>query len=187
MLFTSCARLCLAAFIWILVATTQSHAASPEPTVIQTQAAPPAPAGAQEQQIGQWRIATQNGRLTAIAKSEKPYSDKLAGLWIECAPGGRLEYVAISLGAMFKDIRALWIDSAGDVYTIPLQKGRATGQAAINIAKQLLAEERAYLSQGQGDKWSMQMSIDSASGPMSDMQLGGFSKARAYMLANCKS
>lgn len=141
-------------------------------------------AGAMEQQIGQWRIVTQDGRLTAIAKAEnavKVGGDNIAGLWLECAPGGRLEYVAISLAGMFKEIRTLWINSAGDVYTIPLRKGRASGAAAVDISKRLLAEEAA----SDGD-WTMQMSIMSENGPMSNLELGGFSKVRSFMLANCK-
>jgi hypothetical protein len=174
----------------------QRHASAatppaPRPAAQQAQPAPPRTAAATAApqpppQIGQWRFIIKDGRPTAMARAVTHQGDQLAGLNLECVSGGRLEYVPVAL-KLFDPIRTLWINSAGDVFTFPLTNGRASRSTAVAISKQLLAEEAAYIRQGSADKWTLEMSIDSDNGPMSQIQLGGFSKIRSYMLANCKN
>ena len=168
---------------------TAAVAASPasRPTVATPLAAQPSSPGSERlTQIGEWRIIVKDGRSIAMAKAVSHQGDQLAGLNLECVAGGRLEYLAVAL-KLFDPIRTLWINSAGDVYKFNLVKGRASGSAAVAISKQVLAEEAAYLRQGSGEKWTLEMSIDSDNGPMSEIQMGGFSKMRSYMLTNCKN
>jgi hypothetical protein len=156
-------------------------APSPPPTAQPSSAPIERPA-----QIGDWRIVQDNGRPMAIAKADKIDGDHLAGLHLVCVPGGRLEYVTSAL-KLFEPMRALWINRAGDVYRITLTNAHARGADAVAISKHLLAEEEGNKGNPDGDKLLVQMSVDSDNGPMSNIQMTGFSKMRAYMLANCKS
>lgn len=131
-------------------------------------------------EIGKWRIKDLNGRLTAMAMARHHEGDQLASLWLQCVPGGRLEYVPVAL--KLGEIRALWVDHAGDVFTVNLNKGRATGATAVALSKEFAAQE----PKTNQDDWFIEMSLASPNGPMSEILMGGFSKMRAYMLANCK-
>lgn len=136
--------------------------------------------------IGKWRIAVLNGRLTAIANVDKSDGDQLAGLWLQCVPGGRLEYVPIAL-KLNSRLQSLWVNKAGDVHQMRLVNERAAGASAVTLSKTFLAEEAVATRQGGGDSWTMEMSIHGENGPMSMVNMAGFSKMRAYMLANCKA
>lgn len=135
--------------------------------------------------IGPWRIAVLNGRLTAITKIDKPEGDELAGLWLQCMPGGRLEYVPIAL-KLFSKIQSLWVNDGGNVHEMRLVNERASGPSAVTLSKTFLAADAIAIRDGGGDRWVMEMSIHGENGPMSMIPMGGFSKMRAYMLANCK-
>lgn len=171
----------------ILKSTTQAPAPAAAVTSVPV-AAPPAAAVPSKppKQIGDWQMAIQNdGRPMATAPADKGESQKLMELQMVCLAGGKLGYVAIASQAP-NLTNSLWIDSAGDVYRVGLANGFAAGSNAVAISQRLLAEEAGNQGNPAGDKLQIQMSVDSPTGPMSEMKISGFSKMRAYMLANCK-
>ncbi len=148
------------------------------------EAAPPVPppTGKVVTHIGTWWIVERNGRLTASTRLIKSELDHIAGLHLECVPGGRLEYVPVAL-VLNRTMRAIWVDDTGDVFTVRLNNQRASGRAAADLSQLLLKTEKW----SQGQPWTVQMSTNSETGPFSDMPMHGFGRMRAYMLANCKS
>ncbi len=84
-------------------------------------------------------------------------------------------------------MNSLWINVAGDVYEMRLANGRASGPTAVEMSKRFAAEDAGAARNGNSDNWNMEMSIHSDNGPMSEIQMGGFSKMRAYLLSACKS
>lgn len=171
-------------------AAAEGAKAAPRPAASAAPIAGPAPVAAAAEpppsQIGAWAISVVNNRLVAIAKSRNPKSDPMAGLRLECVAGGKLEYVPVAL--FLGTMRSLWIHGADDnMNELRLVNQRASGPAAATLSKEFLTADANMTRQGAGDDWSMEMNLEGDGKPMAAIQMGGFSKMRKYMLANCKS
>ncbi|HEY0329879.1 MAG TPA: hypothetical protein VGC77_12355 [Rhodopseudomonas sp.] len=157
---------------------------SPKPAATSTPAQPVQAALTAPPPIGAWRFTVENGRPVALAKSEKPDGSHLAALRLECAAGGRLEYVAVAARNGFD---TLWVNGIDDtLHTIPLVKGRVTGADNVLLSKEFLTME-GIAKRDNRPGWGMEMSIDGPEAGMQTIEMGGFSKVRSFMLSQCKS
>ena len=142
----------------------------------QTEAAAIAPT-----QIGAWKVATDNGRLVAVANADGKTKNGFAALRLECV-GGHLEYVPIAL--KIDAISSLWFSIAGDAKEMKLVKQRASGKSATILSNEFAANEPKA---GEPQDWGIEMTVQSWNSVGDNVVMTGFSKMRAFMRANCKS
>jgi hypothetical protein len=134
-------------------------------------------------QMGAWKIATENGKTFAMAKAEKSDGGQVAGIRLECAAPGKLEYVPVASRAT---IKTLWVNGMDDIqHTIPLAAGRVSGADNSMLSMEFLGSEANYKRNGTAD-WGIEMSVDGPEAAMQTIKMSGFSQMRGYMLANCK-
>jgi hypothetical protein len=152
--------------------------AVPARPISATRAEPVAPT-----QIGAWKVATDNGRLVAVATADGKTRNGFAALRLECV-GGHLEYapVALKIGTM----TSLWISVAGDAKEMKLVNQRAAGPSASMLSKEFVASE-AEAKQGGAPDWGIEMGVEGWNKEMDNVPMTGFSQMRSFMLARCKS
>jgi len=139
-------------------------------------------------QVGAWLIRTKNdGRLHATAKVSNGHPDRLAGLILECMPGGRLEYVpaVLKLNGFAK---SLYVHGKDDnMNGLNLSNGRLSGESAATLTRELLQAEINAFRQGLGANWDIGMTVDDPYVEESLVQMTGFTRMRKLMQSNCKN
>jgi hypothetical protein len=137
--------------------------------------------------FGAWSItADPSGRPVAASPSVNAPDVTVRRLQLECAVGGRLEYVPISAKATA--LNSLWVSGMDDAQSeLPVVNGRLSGKSAAWLSQAFLKAEASAAKSGQA-KWGLSVVADNPNiVAVTDVDGAGFSQMRSYMLAHCKS